>query len=194
MLFLCKYATLLVTGTTAIRIPITKFGSTRYAKGADWTPAAGDVKILVDGAAAANVTNLPTAVASGNTAIWEFILTAAELTGKQIEVMISDNGVAVEDDGFIVQTYGNASARFVANLESATLDAATAFATALTESYRANGATGTPAQILYEMLAMLTEKARSGVSLRTNKLDHSTQVGVYTLDDATTPTSITRTT
>ncbi len=83
MTFLRKYATLTVTGTTAIRIPIVKRSVVDFAVGADWVPAAGDVKILIDGTAAANVTNLPTAVPSGNTALWEFILTAAELTGKQ---------------------------------------------------------------------------------------------------------------
>ena len=86
MPFLRKYNTLLVTGTTAIRMPIIRRAVVDFALGADWTPAAGDVKTFVDGAAVANITNLPTAIASGNTAQWEFILTAAELSCKQILV------------------------------------------------------------------------------------------------------------
>jgi hypothetical protein len=252
MIYLRKYNTLTVTGTTAIVIPITKFGSTRWAKGADWTPSAGDVKIRIDAAAAVNVTNLPTAKAMGNTAVWEFILVAAELVGKQIEVTCSDNGVAIEDDGFVVETYGNAAAMYQADISanalpsnavsvmgtsltesvtgrvagafshlfdvatpnltaaminqtgdafarlgapagaSVSADIAALFTTALAESYRTNGAVGTPAQLLYEILSFLTEKAKSGVTVQGKKLDHSTNGPAWTLNDATTPTSITR--
>lgn len=111
--FLRKYNTLLVTGTTAIRIPIVKRAAVDFAVGADWTPAAGDVKIAVDGAAPANVANLPTAVASGNGAYWEFILTAAELSCKQAIVTVADAATkAVEDQAFIVETFGHASAMY----------------------------------------------------------------------------------
>lgn len=124
MPFLRKYNTLLVTGTTAIRIPIIKRAVVDFAVGADWTPAAGDVKIFVDGAAVANVTNLPTAIASGNTAQWEFVLTAAELSCKQALVMIADAATkAVEDQSFIVETYGNASAMYQADLSLPNLPA-----------------------------------------------------------------------
>ncbi len=122
--FTRKYNTLLVTGTTAIRIPIIKRGVVDFAVGADWTPAAGDVKIAVDGAAAANVTNLPTAVAMGNTAYWEFILTAAELSCKSCVVTVADSATkAVEDTAFIVETFGNASAMYQADLSAANLPA-----------------------------------------------------------------------
>lgn len=119
-----KYNTLLVTGTTAIRIPIIKRAVVDFAVGADWTPAAGDVKVFVDGAAVANITNLPTAIASGNTAQWEFILTAAELSCKQILVMVADAATkAIEDQSFSVETYGNASAMYAADLSLANLPA-----------------------------------------------------------------------
>jgi len=115
-----KYNTLLVTGTTAIRIPIVKRGVVDHAVGADWTPASGDVKISIDGAAPANVTNLPVATASGNSALWEFILTAAELTCKQAIVTISDSATkAIEDDGFVVETFGHASAMYAADWSAA---------------------------------------------------------------------------
>lgn len=124
MPFLRKYNTLLVTGTTAIRIPIIKRGVVDFAVSADWTPAAGDVKIAVDGAAPTNVTNLPTAVASGNGAYWEFILTGAELSCKQAIVTIVDAATkAIEDQSFIVETFGNASALYQADFSAANLPA-----------------------------------------------------------------------
>jgi len=129
MPFLRKYNTLTVTGTTAIRIPMIKRAVVDFAVGADWTPAAGDVKIAIDGTAPANVANLPTAVASGNGAFWEFILTAAELTCKQCVVIVADSATkAVEDQSFLVETFGHASAMYVTDL-SAALATAAALAT-----------------------------------------------------------------
>ena len=121
MVFQRKYATLLVTGTTAIRVPIIKRGVVDFAVAADWTPAAGDVKIFIDGAAVANVTNLPVAKDTANTgSVWEFILTAAELTGKNIQVVISDAATkAIEDQCFIVETFGNASAMIAQDISLA---------------------------------------------------------------------------
>lgn len=122
--FLRKYNTLTVTGTTAIRVPMIKRAVVDFAVGADWTPASGDCKIAIDGAAAANVTNLPTAVAMGNTAYWEFILTAAELTCKSSIVTVADSATkAVEDQAFVVETFGNASAMYQADLSAANLPA-----------------------------------------------------------------------
>lgn len=150
MIFLRKYATLTVTGTTAIRIPITKRGVVDWAVGADWTPAAGDVKVSIDGASPANVTNLPTAVASGNTAYWEFIPTAAEVTCKQAIYTISDAATkAIEDDGFIIETFGHASAMYPADMSASALPAniTQAMGTALTE-----GASGRMAAALSAFL------------------------------------------
>jgi hypothetical protein len=101
-----------------------KRGVVDFAVGADWTPAAGDCKIAVDAAAPTNITNLPTAVASGNGAYWEFILTAAELSCKQAIITIVDAATkAVEDQSFLVETFGNASAMYQADLSAANLPA-----------------------------------------------------------------------
>ena len=116
-----KYATLLVA-STAIYLPIVKRAVVDFAVGADWTPASGDVKVSIDGGAAANITNLPTAIAMGNTAMWQFILTAAELTGKVISVTVADASTkAVEDTMFTVETFGHASALYAADLSTANL-------------------------------------------------------------------------
>jgi hypothetical protein len=95
MAYLSKYGV-----ARKIRIPMVKRAVVDHAVGADWTPAAGDVKISKDGGAAANVTNLPTAIAMGNSAIWEFSLTAAEMQAAQINVTVADSATkAVEDNG-----------------------------------------------------------------------------------------------
>lgn len=103
-----KYA----TGTGAdIYIPIVKRGVVDFAVGADWTPAAGDVKVSIDGGAAANITTLPTAVTMGSTAMWKFVFSNGELTGKAIIVTVADASTkAVEDSLFGIHTFGHASA------------------------------------------------------------------------------------
>lgn len=116
MIFQRKYGAA-TTASTHIRVPLVKRGSVDHAASADWTPAAGDVRVRADGGAWANITTLPTASASGSNAgqaMWEFTFTGAELTGKQIQVVIGDAaaGKAVEDDAFIIETFGNASAMY----------------------------------------------------------------------------------
>lgn len=104
-----------------IYIPVPKAGSANHAVGADWTPAAGDVKISKDGGAAANVTNLPTAIAMGNSAIWDFSLTATEMQAAQVVVTVADSATkAVDDTGFEIETYGNASAQHAFDFGTAT--------------------------------------------------------------------------
>lgn len=115
MPFLSKYGV-----ARHIYIPIPKAGSANHAVGADWTPAAGDVKISKDGGAAANVTNLPSAIAMGNSAQWDFSLTATEMQAAQITVIVSDSATkAVDDTGFEIETYGNASAQHEFDLDTA---------------------------------------------------------------------------
>lgn len=66
--------------------------------------------------------------------------------------------------------------------------------TALTEAYRADGSTGTLTQLLYEIIAHLGESSISGTTKTTKRIDGTTTAATYTLDSATTPTSITRAT
>src|SRR5512138_705645 len=100
MVFLRKYNTATGSGTH-IRIPIIKRAVVDFAVSADWTPAAGDVKISKDGGAAANVTNLPAAITMGNTAMWDFSITATEMQAAQINVTVADSATkAVEDQSF----------------------------------------------------------------------------------------------
>jgi hypothetical protein len=114
-----KYGT-----ATHIYLPMIKRGAVDYAVGADWSPAAGDVKISIDGGTASNVTNLPAAITMGNTAQWDFSLTSGELSGKKITISVADSSTkAVEDQFFDIETYGNASAEYQADLSAANLPA-----------------------------------------------------------------------
>ncbi len=117
--FLRKYAT-----ATHIYVPVIKRGVVDYALGADWTPASGDVKVSIDGGAAANIGTLPTAVAMGNGAYWDFTIATGEVTGKKVIVTVSDSATkAVEDQAFVIETYGHASAEYQADLSAANIPA-----------------------------------------------------------------------
>ncbi len=120
-MFLRKYG----TGTGAdVYVPLIKRGVVDFAVSGDFTPASGDVKISIDGGAAANIGTLPTAVSMGNTAYWKFVFADAELQGKVIVVTVADSATkAVEDQAFVVETYGHASAKFAADLSLANLPA-----------------------------------------------------------------------
>jgi hypothetical protein len=130
MAYLSKYGV-----ARKIRIPMVKRAVVDHAVGADWTPAAGDVKISKDGGAAANVTNLPTAIAMGNSAIWEFSLTAAEMSAAQINVTVADSATkAVEDTGFDIETYGNAAGQHQVDLADSVRAGLTALPNAAAEA------------------------------------------------------------
>ena len=66
--------------------------------------------------------------------------------------------------------------------------------TALTAAWRATGAEGTAAQLLYEILGHLAENGNVGTTKTIYELDGTTPAKTYTYDDATSPTSITETT
>jgi len=116
-MFLSKYGEARV-----IEIPVIKRAVVDFAVGADWTPVAGDVKISKDGGAAANVTNLPTALVMGNGAAWIFSLTATEMQAARVLVTVVDAATkAVEDQSFIIETYGNAAAQHAFDLDTASV-------------------------------------------------------------------------
>lgn len=118
-MFLSKYGV-----ARHIYIPLVKRGVVDFAVSADYTASAGDVKISKDGGAASNVTNLPTAITMGNTAMWDFSLTATEMQAAQIKITVADSATkAVEDTMFMIETYGNASAQHEADFDTAAMGA-----------------------------------------------------------------------
>ncbi len=116
--FLRKYG----TGTGAdVIIPMIKRDLVDFAATGDWTPASGDVKISKDGAAEANIGTLP--VINGAYG-WKFVFADSELQAKSIRVTIVDSATkVVEDQCFIIETYGHASAMYQADLSAANLPA-----------------------------------------------------------------------
>ena len=69
---------------------------------------------------------------------------------------------------------------------------ASVLTTAMTESYPTDGSTSTLSQALYLILAHLNERSVSGTTVTLKKLDGSTTAATLTINDANTPTSITR--
>ena len=127
---LYKYA----TGLT-VHKPIIKRGVVDFAVGADWAPVAGDVKVVIDGAVNGNIGTLPAAVAVGNGALWSIVLTAGEMTGKKIEVVIVDAATkAIEDTVFEFETFGNASAQYPMDFSDAVRMGLTALPNAAAEA------------------------------------------------------------
>jgi hypothetical protein len=96
----------LYNSSAVIRFPLVKRNSVDLAIKADYTPANGDVNISKDGGAQANPANSLNIV-TGTT--WNITLSAAELTAKEVIVMVRNN-TAVEDQWVRILTYGNASA------------------------------------------------------------------------------------
>lgn len=91
-----------------INFPLLTYGQSDF----DQTPviaAAGDCQISIDGVAYVNTTSLFSYIGNGQYAL---NLTAAELTGAQIQVTLIDQTVpkAYEDQAVQIQTYGDPSA------------------------------------------------------------------------------------
>jgi hypothetical protein len=103
---------------THIYVPIVKRASVDFAVSADWTPAAGDVKISKDGGAAANIGTLPAAIAMGNTAMWDFTISATEMQAAKIVITVADSATkAVEDQMILIDTYAGSSAEHAIDLD-----------------------------------------------------------------------------
>ena len=66
--------------------------------------------------------------------------------------------------------------------------------TQMTESYAADGTAPTLAQAIFAIQQFLQERSTSSTTVTVKQLDGSTTAMTFTLDDATTPTSITRAT
>ena len=174
-------------GTGAdIIIPHLQTGLDDFATSSEWTPAAGDVKISKDGAAAANIASLPTFVTDIG---WKYTFSDAELQAKLISVTISD--AALKDDHFSIITWGNASAMFPIDLS----DGVRAGLTALPNA-AADGAGGLPISdaggLAMDDLLRLAILVQSGKTLETVLLDIWAAVaGNASANDASNPTSIT---
>lgn len=85
-------------------MPVMKYDGSGHAGSGDWTPAVSHVKLSKDGAAEANITNVPVWV-GGQV---KFTIAAAELNNCKTLAGRVDDGSSVQD-GFLIQTYGDAT-------------------------------------------------------------------------------------
>lgn len=133
-LYLGKYAV-----AFTFLVPITKVAVQDFAVGADWTPAAGDVKVSKDDAAFVNIATLPTVV--GNH--WLFSLSTDEMTAARTVVQVVDSASkAVEDASFTVHTVGNVNAMLAFDLDSANVVVGSLVADAINAAAIATDAIG----------------------------------------------------
>lgn len=113
MMLLRKYGV-----ATTFTAPVRKAGSDDLAATGDWTPATGDVKVSKDDGAVANITTLPSVVTGTGSVLWKFTLSATEMQAARVVIQIVDSATkAVDDQVFLIDTYGNASAQHAIDLD-----------------------------------------------------------------------------
>ena len=135
-----------------VEVPMLKAASDDFALGADWTPAAGDVKLIKDGVSPTNVATLPAVLASGNGATWQYALSATEMQVARSVLTIVDAGTkVVKDQQINIRTYGHPSAQDPRDVELAGIaSAATAndVTLAATTNFGANYLPGKRIQVV----------------------------------------------
>ena len=118
--------------STSIYIPMITANSGSFITSGGWAPASGDVMVSKDGAAGANITTLPSQQIMGRGVMWNFALASAELQAAKVIVTIVDAATkAVEDNGFLIVTYGHASAEFIPDFKDGVRMALTALPNAV---------------------------------------------------------------
>lgn len=147
--------------------------------------------------AAATAADFTTEVTSGlSTLDAAGVRTAVGLASANLDTQLSaiDDYLDTEVAAIKAKT-DNLPASPAATGDAMTLTAAYDFAkgtVAMTESYASDGATVTPVQMLYMLWSLMAEKSISSTTLTAKKLDGSTTSMTFTLNDDTSPTSITR--
>ena len=160
--------------------------------------------------ASSSYTTPPTASANA-TAVWNSLLSAHTTAGtfggriprsdsSNVEVKITGSAHIAADihelQPAVIEAQHFAAGAIDAN--ALATDAAAEIATAvytgqMTESYRAAGVSPTLAQVAFELIAHMGDSSISGTTKTLKKLDGTT-AKTFTLDSATTPTSITEAT
>lgn len=130
MIILRKYNT-----ASVIYFPVIKRSAVDQALSTDWTPAAGDTKLVKDGAAAASATTTPFFIAMGNGGVWGLTLGASDLSCAKLIVNISDAATkAIEDQCILIETFGHASGQFQMDLNDSVRLGLTALPNAAAEA------------------------------------------------------------
>jgi hypothetical protein len=106
----------------------------------------------------------------------------------EVDTAISDVGLTTTITGRVDAAISTRATPAQVNAE--VVDALTV--DLLADSVHADGTRPTFAQAVYEIIQHLTERSVSGTTVTVKKVDGSTTLCTLTLNDATTPTSITR--
>lgn len=72
----------------SFRAPVIKANSSNFVGAVDWTPAAGQVKVIKDGGSAADISTLPTYISGQYTMNWS--LSASEMASDEIIIQVLD--------------------------------------------------------------------------------------------------------
>lgn len=136
------------------------------------------------GAMAANVMTAAAAAADLTTELQSGLATASALSSVATEVsaILDDTGTS----GVVVASGSKTGYALTSAYDFAK------GTVAMTEAYAADGAAAMPAEILHMIWSLLAEKSISTTTLTAKKLDGSTTAMTFTLNDASSPTSITR--
>ena len=124
----------------SFRAPVVKTGSTNFVVQADWGvsgsgPAAGDVKVIKDGASIANITTLP--VIYSTSYAWAFSLSAAEMSADEIIVQVVNRTYLTDQMFRIITTpQGALRSRLLGTGSTASSIVLDASASSLTDAYK----------------------------------------------------------
>jgi hypothetical protein len=135
---------------------------------------------------------LDTEVAAIKTKTDQLAFTTANRVDAQVFGMEANTLTAAASAAdFVTEIQANLSTLTEALVQSNVIDALDEI---LPDSVPADGTRPTVRQSLYMIVQFLMEKSVSGTTVTTKKVDGSTSLMTHTLDSATDPTSITRTT
>ena len=153
---------------------------------ANWITAAGINASAMDGKGDWNVGKTGYSLAVDQSGVT--IGTVGTLTGHTAQTGDSFARLGVAGAG--LTDLGGMSTGMKAEILVEVLKSVT---TQMTEAYAAVGVVPSPAELMFEVRALLAEMAKSGTVLTTKRIDGSTTAATYAYDDADAPTSITRT-
>ena len=159
--------------------------------------AADNLEAMLDGTGGVALTATFTGNLTGNVggnvtgSVGSVTGAVGSVTGAVGSVTGNVGGNVAGTVGSVAGNVGGNVIGTVGSLANAGIDAL--YTRALTESYAADGAAPTVAQALFAIQQFLQEKVISGTSLTIKKLDGTTTAMTFLLNDATTPTSVTRT-
>lgn len=159
--------------------------------------AADNLEAMLDGTGGVALTATFTGNLTGNVggnvtgSVGSVTGAVGSVTGAVGSVTGNVGGNVAGTVGSVAGNVGGNVIGTVSSIANAGIDAL--YTRALTESYATDGAAPTVAQALFAIQQFLQEKVISGTSLTIKKLDGATTAMTFLLNDATTPTSVTRT-